>query len=92
MALVRLEKTRGVEAGGVVIASTRDYAATGGLYRNQVMRSLEGLEERGLLLILERGEPRSKGLPGRACQVKRVAPIPEPPIAEVNRRRESLCA
>jgi len=92
MALVRLEKARGVGAGGVVIASTRDYAATGGLYRSQVMGSLEGLERRGLLLILERGEPRSKGLPGRACQVKRVVPILEPPIAEVNRRSESLCA
>ncbi len=91
-ALVRLEKTRGVGAGGLVIASTRDYAETGGLYRGRVMGALEDLERWGLLVVMERGERRQKRQPGRACQVRRVVPIPEPPVPKVNARRETLCA
>jgi hypothetical protein len=89
--VVRLEKRRGAGAGGLVIASTREYAEQSGVYRGQVMAGLEELEKWGLLVVMERGERRAKGLPGRACQVRRVLPIPEPPVALVNERRRALC-
>jgi len=91
LSLVRLEQAKGVGAGGLVIAGTRDYAWLAGLHRGRVMAAFEGLERRKLLLVLERGERRSPGLPGMACQVQRIVPIPEPPVSEANRRREALC-
>jgi hypothetical protein len=89
-ALVRLEQLRGVGAGGLVIAGTREYASLGGLCRTRVYAALERLEGKGLLLVVEKGEKRQAGLPARACQVKRVVPVPEPPVAPVNRRLAAL--
>jgi len=91
LALLRLEKWRGVGGGAVIIASTRDYSETGGVPRGKVLAALEGLEQRGLLAVLDRGQRRGQGLPPRACQVVRVSPIPDAPVGEVNRRREALC-
>jgi hypothetical protein len=91
VALLRLEKLRGVGAGAVIIASTRDYAALAGVARGKVLAALDGLERRGLLVVLDRGQRRGAGLPPRACQVVRASPIPEAPVGETNRRRETLC-
>lgn len=92
LALVRIEQREKVGPGGLVIASTRDYAELSGEYRGRVMKALDGLEAHGLLVVMERGRRRMKGLPGRACQVRRAVPIPEPPIGQANERREALCA
>jgi len=91
LALLRLEKWRGVGGGAVIIAGTRDYAEAGGVPRGKVLAALEGLERRGLLALLDRGKPREWGHPPSACQVVRVSPIPEAPIPELNKRREALC-
>jgi len=92
MALVRIEQREKVGPSGLVIASTRDYAENSGVYRGRVMGALEQLESHGLLAVMERGQKRMKGLPGRACQVRRVVPIPEPPVKTANERRSALCA
>jgi len=91
LALVRLEQAKGVGAGGLVVAGTREYVELSGVGRRHIMAALERLQFWGLLVIAERGRKREAGLPPRASQVKRVAPIPEPPVALVNRKREALC-
>lgn len=91
LTLVRLEQAKGVGAGGLVIDGTRRYAELSGVHRRHIMSALESLEGRGLLIVFERGQKREAGLPARACQVKRIVPIPEPPVAQANRKREALC-
>jgi len=91
LALARLEQSKGVGAGGLVIAGTREYVEFSGVGRRHMMAALESLQQWRLLVIVERGRKREAGLPSRACQVKRVVPIPEAPIALANRRREALC-
>jgi hypothetical protein len=91
VAVVRLEQAKGVGAGGLVIASTREYVELSGVGRRHVMGSLDSLESHGLVAVMERGERRQLGLPGRACHVRRVVPIPEPPVGPVNERRAALC-
>jgi len=77
--IVRLEKMRSVGPGGCVITSLRQLARLVGLSHSCVRQGLVFLDRMGLMAY-QPGRPRATGLPPKGCSIRRIIPIPDPPV------------
>ena len=76
LALIELERRRGVGAGGLILANHRDIASLAGIQSKYVGKRLLRLQDVGLIKY-KPGVPRK--WEGKASEIRRVIPIPKPP-------------
>ena len=86
-AVTEMERIRGVGPGGCVITSVRQLARLVGASHSGVCGALLVLQALGLIEF-EPGRPRGTGLPPKGCTIRRVIPIPNPPVRNPGWGRE----
>jgi len=75
LALVELERRRGIGAGGNIVASHRKIAKLAGIQPKYVGKGLSGLYRKGLIKY-KPGIPRK--WEGKSSEIQRIIPIPKP--------------
>jgi len=75
LALIELERIRGIGAGGKIIASHRSISKLAGIEPKYAGKGLSGLQRKGLI-VYKPGIPRK--WEGKASEIQRIIPIPKP--------------